>query len=454
MRNRFAVPLLFIALIAAVGWGYSQFQVRRQWEVNAENQYQRAFQELTAHANNMETELTKSLVAASFQQSLQKLTNVWREANSCQENLGQLPLASVDLTRTKMFLAKAGAFSFTTAQEKLIKGTDIDEKEWKTIKSLRDQCRLVTKHLMDLQQKFFTSRTNWLDVDRLGTATATSLANGLNNNKVTKAFLMLEDGLRRVPDIQFEGNNLEFEPKATGLTGPKITVQQAIAKVRKFIGSDYRNADIKYERMIKGGFNSYMLSVKNRNKPGQDLRCSVSEKGGHVAWVLGNRNVTKANLTMAQAAAKAESFCERNGYPNMKTVSKESYGNITTCTLAPVRNGVIYYPEIIKVQVAQDNGDIMGFDAINYLTFHEPAATTQTQEKPKLSLAKLKQLLNPHLKTERIQMAQVLDEMYNKVPCYEVAGTEGKDRFLIYYNAVTGKEEKIRQVDKNGNEIL
>jgi germination protein YpeB len=196
-----------------------------------------------------------------------------------------------------------------------------------------------------------------------------------------------------------------------------------------------------------------MISVSERNNPGKDLRCSVSEKGGHVAWVLGNRKVTRANLTMTEAASKAETFCSRNDYPDMKTVSKESYGNIATCTLAPNRNGVICYPEIIKLQVARDNGDILGFDAINYLTFHEPAARTATEVKPSLSTAKLKQLVNPHLRITRVQLAQVLDEMYNKVTCYEVAGTQGKDRFLIYYNATTGKEEKIRCVDQNGNEI-
>jgi hypothetical protein len=57
------------------------------------------------------------------------------------------------------------------------------------------------------------------------------------------------------------------------------------------------------------------------------------------------------------------------------------------------------------------------------------------------------------LKIKRIQQAQVLDEMYNKVRCYEVEGTQGVDRFLIYYNAITGEEEKIRRIDENGNEI-
>ncbi|HEX3043307.1 MAG TPA: germination protein YpeB, partial [Bacillota bacterium] len=66
----------------------------------------------------------------------------------------------------------------------------------------------------------------------------------------------------------------------------------------------------------------------------------------------------------------------------------------------------------------------------------------------------IKRQVNPHLNLKQIRMAQVLDEMFNKVLCYEVSGTQKQDQFLIYYNANTGKEEKIRRVDKNGNEVL
>jgi hypothetical protein len=61
--------------------------------------------------------------------------------------------------------------------------------------------------------------------------------------------------------------------------------------------------------------------------------------------------------------------------------------------------------------------------------------------------------LNPHFKPTKIGLAQVLDEMFNKVLCYEVAGNLNDDHYLIYYNAATGKEEKIRRVDTHGNEI-
>jgi spore germination protein len=133
-------------------------------------------------------------------------------------------------------------------------------------------------------------------------------------------------------------------------------------------------------------------------------------------------------------------------------VAGESFDNVATLTCAREQNKVLYYPELIKVQVAQDNGEVMGCDFVPFLSFNEPE--NHIVPKPKYSTERVRRLLNPHLKPIRIRLAQVLDEMYNKILCYEVEGTQGNDRFLIYYNAATGKEEKLRRVDRYGNDVI
>lgn len=448
MKNKLVIPILFLALVCVGGWGYTQYQARRQWEINAENQYQRAFEELTGHVNNLETQLTKSLVAASGPQFIQLMTDGWREANSCQEDIGQLPLTSLDLSRTKALLASAGAFCLNTARNQLTKGTGRNEAQWDTIKKFRDQCRTVTGKLQGLREEFYNKRAQWLEVDRLGTLSAAAPA--LNENKVTKAFLMLEDGLRRVPDIEFEGNNLDFVPKPTGLTGSNITSKEAVNRCKEILGPDYQNARFKYDRIIRGGFPSHQVIVTDPNKK-DECRLSVSVKGGHLVWLLTDRNVSTKDLSLDQCEAKVKEFLEQRGYPSMEGVSREEFANVAILTMVPVRNEVLQYPELIKCQVAQDNGEILGIDAVAYLTFYDPKVPQSNN--PRLSETQIREKLNPHLKVERIQRAQVLDEMYNKVHCYEVEGTQGADRFFIYYNANTGEEEKIRRIDQNGNEI-
>lgn len=451
MRNRFIIPVLFLALAGVGIWGYWQYQTRQQWEISAENQYQRAFEELATHTNNMEADMSKSLVAASFPQTIRLLTNVWREAYSCQENLGQLPLTSMELAGTKNLLANVSAFCFNTAQEKLMKGQKITNDEWEKLKTFRDRTKVMARHLSQMQQEFFNSRTKWLDVGRTVMGAA-GMADNLSNNKVTKSFLMLEDGLKRVPDVAYEGNNLDFTPKPTGLTGKNVSIKEAEELCRRFLATDYPNVRVKYERTIRGGFPSYMMKATVSNQPIGELRCSVSVKGGHIVWVLGNRDVDSAKLSLEQCSQKAVNFLRQKGYPNMKVVAKDSFDNIATLTCVPERNNVLYYTEFVKVQMARDNGDVLGCDFVSYLTFNDP--NRKTTPKPALNKERIQKGLNEHFKPSAIQLAEVLDEMYNKVLCYEVSGTQGSNRYLIYYNAATGKEEKIRRVDKDGNELI
>jgi hypothetical protein len=451
MRNKFVIPFLTLALVAVCGWGYSQYQAKRQYEINAENQYQRAFEDLTNHVGNMETAMSKALVAGSFPQSIRLLTGAWREANSCQNELGQLPLTSMELSRFKMLFAESSTFCFNSAQNKLLKGTNIDGQEWNTLRSLRDQTQLVSRHLNNLRSQFYNNRARWLQVDRLGTIGASGLAASLNTNKVTKSFLMLEDGLKRVPDVQFQGNNLNFVSKPTGLTGENISARDAVAIARRFVAPEIKNARVKYEGLIKGGFPSYMCSCTDPARPGNVRHLSISVKGGHVLWMLGNRDIGGSRLNLQQVEGKAVEFLRRSWRGDMQDVARERFGNICSVTCIPVRNGVLRYPEMVKVQVAQDNGEILGVDAVPYYTFYNPSEAATL--KPRYSENRIRQLLNPHVKMEAIRLAQVLDEMYNKVLCYEVACQEGANRFYIYYNANTGQEEKIRRVDPYGNEI-
>ncbi len=451
MRNKFIIPILTLALVAVAGWGYSQYQTKRQWEISAENQYQRAFEELTAHVSNMESEMSKAMVAGSFSQSVKSLTNVWREAASSQDNLGQLPLTAVELSRTKTALAKAGAFSFTTAQQRLTKGTPPTESEWQTLKKMREQTRIVARNLLQMRDQFYSNRAQWLTVDRLGALGAAGFARGSREtNQVTKSFIMLEDGLRRSPDVQFDGNTLDFVPKATGLTGGNISSRDALLVARRILGPQWQRATYKNDRIIRGGFPSYSVSVTDQQN--RNCQLSVSVKGGHLVWMLANRDVSSSKLTMDQCAARGDAFLSRNGYPPLTKLSQQTAANVATISYAPLRDKVIYYPELIKVQVARDNGDILGVDSVSYLTFNNPK--TPQPGAPKYSETQIRKLLNPHLQPARIRLAQVLDEMYNKVLCYEVDGKETDQRYLVYYNAQTGKEEKIRRVDANGNEVM
>jgi len=321
------------------------------------------------------------------------------------------------------------------------------------LKKFQAQAALMASKMNSLRQDFFDDPNKWLKVDQMTALSATGMANRqINTNKVTKSFIMLEDGLRRAPDIQFEGNNLNFVPKATGLVGVRINQSEAVNIARKFLAPQTRDVTVVYERVIGGSLPSYMVRAnQNRNKA-INWRFSISQKGGHVMWMLNNRQASRSTLNLSQAQARAAIFLNQNGYLGMRCIARESYGNVVTLSFCPMRYNILRYPELVKVQIARDNGEVIGFDATAFLTFYNPNEPKQVT--PVISEARVRKLINPHVQLNRIQEAQVLDAMYNKVLCYEVDGVQAGNRYLIYYNASNGREEKIRQIDSNGNEIM
>ena len=114
-----------------------------------------------------------------------------------------------------------------------------------------------------------------VEVDRLGTLGASGMATDMNTNKVTKAFLMLEDGLKRVPDVQFQGNNLDFVPKPSGITGKNISAQDAVGITRRFVAPEMKSPSVNYERLIEGSIPSYMCLCTDQQRSGEERRVGI-----------------------------------------------------------------------------------------------------------------------------------------------------------------------------------
>ena len=209
--EKFTIPLLAIALVASLAWGYSQYRSRRGWEIRAENQYNRSFSNYLPMLGELETQLGKIYGLELRPYLVKSLTDIWRQAYLSQEDIGQLPLSAVELTRTKEFLAKVGAFSHSLAVRLNQAGEQeasqnksnsqyLSEKDRQTLKGLLQQARYLSAQLVNLQEEMLEADEKWSRVDRLATtAMGTDVSERLESNKITKGFMMMEDGLNASP---------------------------------------------------------------------------------------------------------------------------------------------------------------------------------------------------------------------------------------------------------------
>lgn len=451
--RRWVVPLLSLALIGSLVWGYQQFQAREGWETRTENQYNRAFTELSANVDGLESQLAKAMVSNSPPILMRYFSDIWRQAQMSQNNLGQLPLASVELATTKSFLAKVGAYTYDMAVKRDLRQKPLSEKEWETLRALHRQASFISGKLYSLQEDMMDGTERWLNVDRadgLGMTTAVERGGKLQTNKVTKSFLMMEDGLKRLPDPDFEGNMLNFKEVPRGVTGDPITVEQGRTLARRIIpnGAGMR---VRYDGRIRGDLPTFMYSLTDpRRRNASPARIALTVKGGHLAWMLKERAFGEARLSLDEARRRASAFVASRGYPKMTSVSAEALDGIAVVAMACVCDGYIVYPNLVKVQVALDTGEIMGVEAIPFLTFHQSG---KRYPQPKLGQAAARKKVNPHLKVEKMRPAVILDDRFKEVACWEAVGTLNKQRFRVYINAVNGQEEKIQRVNADGVEI-
>ena len=122
---------------------------------------------------------------------------------------------------------------------------------------------------------------------------------------------------------------------------------------------------------------------------------------------------------------------------------KETYfikeSNVITINYAYNDSGITVYPDLIKVKIALDNGEVLGLETTGYLNSHKQRLNLEKG----ISIDKAREHLNKDLNVLSEGMAIIPTEWKAEILCYEFKGkVEDKD-FLVYINAVSGKEEDV-----------
>ena len=163
-----------------------------------------------------------------------------------------------------------------------------------------------------------------------------------------------------------------------------------------------------------------------------------------------NRNVDAEVLTQEQANEKGKMFLNEKGYANMKETYYLKEGGIVTINYAYTQGDVTIYPDLIKVKVALDNGEILGIETTGYLNSHIERDIPEV----KISKEEAKQNLNKELEIFSEGLAIIPTEFRTEIFCYEFKGKVNNTDFLVYINAENGREEDILVIVDTPNGTL
>jgi spore germination protein len=437
------IAVLVIGVAGTAFWGYQEHQEKNAILINAENNYQRAFHELTYQMDILHDKIGTTLAMNSKRSLSPALADVWRLTSQAHSDVGQLPLTLLPFNKTEEFLSNIGDFSYRVAVRDL-DDKPLTDKEYNSLEKLYKQSADIQKELRRVQHLVIKNNLRWMDVEM-------ALASGKESadNTIIDGFKTVEKNVTGYDEASFGSttfvNSQKRDENFKKLKGEQISKKDAVAILRKYSGID-KSKDAKVASSGKGSdFKFYSVSIGNGNT---EASMDVTQKGGYPIWYINNREVKESKISLNKAAEKATQFLKENKFEKLELFESVQYDKMGIFTYVTVLDGVRVYPDAIKVKVALDNGQIIGFAAEEYLRNNHDREVAE----PAIALEEAKKETNPNLKVMEERLAIIVNDLNEEVLCYEFLGMLGNDTYRIFINANTGEEEKIEKL-KNAEPI-
>ena len=399
---------------------------------------------LVSNVDNVQVALAKSLATGSPRLRVGALSDVWKQAGDAQANLNSLPVTQ-ELLRTSAFLTQVGDFAFVTAR-KTANQQEMTEEDWTRLATMKQQARELSEGLSKMLTSAVTGDIRWLQVARQADArTASGKAGG---NVVTDGLTRVDEQVQHFPTLIYDGpfsDHVEDREPA-GISGPDVSPAEAVEVAKRFVPFDASGYSTTVEDEIRGKIPAYRVRLeapKNSGRP--DAVVDVSRKGGKVVLMNIARDIGQEKLDLEQAVARAREFLSESGFGEMQPTFASQVGGVATIPFVGVQQGALVYPDMIKVKVALDSGDILSFDALSYLMSHRE----RTIPKAKISAAEARELLSPALEVQaepRLAVIPIETVDTPEAVCWEFRGTSFGDEFYVYINVENGREESILQL--------
>ena len=444
-----AVSFTAAAFAVSVGFGVQGYVRAEDYRRQLDNGYRQAFTELTTAAGELDAALEKVTYATTPALFASLCAQAYAKALAAQSALGELPYGNVELEQTAAFFAKAGDYAMAMARGTDGEGVCTDENR-ETLRGLAAAAGELSATLQELQLQLDGGALHPEDVAAVEARLAAAAEDG---GQITggSAFQTVEADFPQVPTLIYDGPFSEHLSSRTPqmLEGlPQVTEEEARRAAAAFAGL---RAEV-FTRTSDGAGNLPAWGF-SALADGGELYVEITKQGGQVLQMLSSRPVGEAALSRKEGVEQAAAFLEEHGYRDMAPSYFLEGDGILTVHFAPVLDGVYCYPDLVKVGVALDNGDVVSFEAHGYLMNHgarEPAA-------PAVSADEAAERVDSSLTVLSRQLALIPTGGEYEVLCHEFKCQNADGgHVLVYVNAATGQQERILLLleDENGTLVI
>ncbi len=447
--------IIYTALVTLIVVFSSTFAIlmtleRTDYRNYLQSQYSKNMYELIDNVQNIRTNLAKSAVTGSREQSIVVFEEIFRNSAMADDELNSLPISQETTAETSKFLSQVGDFCYTLAKAST-EGKDLTDGDYKTIENLKQQSLTLEDSLKKVSDDINSGNVKWGEIRKKASGVFASEKEANISDKFKNIQKQVVQYPALIYDGPFSDNVMQIVPK---ISSEKAVSAQAAEKTARAVIGNERIASLQ----LQSGQGSstidsyrYIAEIKGRNDKKQNIICEISKRGGRVVYLIDSKNIGEPTIDVQKAIDKGTRYLSEIGYKNMKSTYTLSYENSAVISYVYQQDNVTVYPDQIKLKVSLEDGSIIGIESEKYLVSH---VENRTLPKPKISADEAKKKVGKRLNITSVKQAIIPAETNKEVLCYEFSGNYNGDNFIVYINAETGYEQRIIQIINTPNGTL
>ena len=419
----------------SIAFGVAQSQ-SMYYKNNLENVYEKNFYNLLNSVNTAENDLSKVLASQSGDYQEKMLDSVAKASNEAQISVASLPLTQSNIYDTVKMVNQIYGYT-STLSEKVAKGESLTESEISTLEDVYQNILILKNELNNFARK----------LDKGYSILDESVYNDDGTTNFTQIFTQMTDLDVKYPTMIYDGpfSDSVVNSEIKGLSGASVSEEKAKEK----INTQFKNlVELNYEEMTNGRFVTY--NFRATNSDAETLYMQVTKIGGNILTVSGAGRAGEASIDKVQAEKLAIEFAKNNGVENAKVVWSDQLYEDLYLNIAPVQNGIILYPDLVKVKINLVTGTVVGYDATSYFTNH----TARTLNQGILTKEDAESKVSSAFTIVQTRKALTPLDYNREVVCYEVEATKDENTYYFYFNIENGETENILKVIKTDNGSL
>ena len=399
---------------------------RAEAESRLNGLYEKSYYDVLDYLADVKLKTDKATVLQGRSLPTALLSDVWRESELAATVFSQMGTESEESDKVVKFLNQLSDYARSLTIK--LRQESLSAEEKGTLKRYADLVQEIESALRSVQEKLVRGE----DIDASGLSDFSLISDVVKTYSSVDYPEMIYDG-------PFSDGLKDRETKY--LTGKEELSLEALQE--KVLSYFPAAENVTYVGESATTIPAYLFSFRLGRNEGT---LALTKVGGYVLSYNAYCLVEDPVLTEEECVEKGNEYIEKMGYQNMKAVWVNNDDSTVYINYAYCEGDVVVYPDLVKIKVCSETGDLIGVESQNYLYNHTERDL----------------LINRSVSLDIDESLSVVSQTYCVIPTEtneeiaskEIVATREGVTYYLYYDLSDGEEVRCLVVIEDEGRVL